>query len=68
VELLLQLLVYVVKNDTLPPQIINLLPQLFIIRYGLVKLLIRFFKPIFQNSNLLVEGAGVLATGVDPSH
>jgi hypothetical protein len=56
-KLLLQLLIDVVKNDSLTSQVVNFLPKLLVVRYGLIELLISLLKTIFQDTDLFVECA-----------
>ena len=57
-----------IEDDPLPPQRINLLPEVSIDTNSLVKLLIGLIQPILQNLNLLHKTVLVLEPSVDTSN
>lgn len=56
-QLALQIAVYALKHDALPPQVVDLLPQLLVVRYALVELDVRALQPVLQQLDAL-RGCG----------
>jgi hypothetical protein len=67
VELLLQLLVEVVENDSLPPETIDLLTEGFVDGDCLIEFLIGLVESILEDLYLLLECALILSPSIVPA-
>jgi len=57
-----------IKNNSFPPKIVNLVPQAFIVRQGLIKLDQGLVEPVLQDADLPLDVVTLLAGGVRAAH